>query len=575
MNKKIAKLILLILANAMLLTGCAWKAALPKDTSSATDNPTPEVDASSITSDTDKTASASEPADEPKIDERPVGIVNNNSYFVGVDGKVYFRTPGFDGMRECAIDGEFIDYWRSSCGDLYSYDIDSGKVNLLRVDKLARGPMSVCDDTIYYSGQSTGQEYGLKDCLNEQNIAGNIYDEDKQSFEDEIYCTGSEDGKFFVSYSYDEDSYVCVLRIRSEASKEIQTYRISELCCGIGVAGDSFVYSGIKEADGWDETVNLYSLNLNSLKVTDLGILPGPDGGSGVGVVEQFECDGTGNIALTYCYYDDSVDNINLCYAVTANINTSDSLSFAELKAQDSVPVIALDPNAAGYILVDGKPLSAGFKDQHIGYYDIAGSFVPLMEAQEWRENEYSDEVISYEQCEYLYDAVYAIKNYLRRYPLGDVGWRKSYIRNRCEIVRIDAKTGQEELILFVNAPAHETHPADINQILGGWTLAYNSVEGSAYEEVPEEEYEYLSFNDNWTVSYERQMNDEIINISELELDSSDSFCPCFSFEDTYGPTYFEIIGFNPLWQLEVSIQFTNPDGSTGSRVGLYNKGIY
>lgn len=570
----------LLIAGIMSLILVACPGGTGEPYPGAANGPDHPVDREEVAEDVNTPATDAGTQDKADADQtvskapaEAVGIQNNNSYFVGIDGKVYFRVPNMDGMRKVTLWDSFLS---GINGDtvLMAYDTNSGNLEFVRNDIAAWGPMSLCGDFLFYNNNSEETGYGTNN-LTTPGIYGEH--EDPLNTDGQQYLCGSDDGKYFVAIKYynEVESDILVYSEESNGSRAVKS-PVDNYHTTVGIAGNCFLYIAceLDANDAWEYF--LWSLDLDTLKVTKLGRLPEIDGEQFPGEIDQFEGDDNGNVCFSYSCYEGTGHFLYKTFAVVANAHNADSLVSSELQIteEESTPTFALDSAAPGFKLTDGIPNSAGFKDGKIGYFDAAGKFNALADAQMWDSDDSTENVVCYEQCGYVYGDVYAVRDTLVRYPNLDIGWREAYYREMVEIVKFDGTTGEEEIITVVDAPLEMNSPVTLPKIIGKWKLESFSVESDIMNDAEEMgENEILVFKDDWTVDYSLKTQsgatvDETFGVE-------DNFPGLkFVYEQEFGPKTFHVTGINPEGYLVLQIQFYYGDGTTSSEYALY-KQIY
>lgn len=555
---------------ALSLAACSHSGNEPASAASASPEPQTNI---SENQPTDEVTPAAESTAEPVSDipEESLDLQNNDSYFVGIGGKVYFRIPNTDGMRKVALFDNFLGGMNGGTV-LQAYDTKSGRIEFVRNDTAACGHMSKCGDYIFYENNSDSDAFGTYN-LTAQRVDGE-YD-DSVNTDGQFYLCGSENGKYFVAIkNYDEtNSDLCIY---SEAlnGKSSGEFPVENFHSTVGIAGDCFCYIAceLDASDTWEYF--LWSLDLNTKKAIKLGRLPEIESGQFPGEIDQFEGDDNGNICFAYSCYEGTGHFLYKTFAVVANACTADSLVSSELEIteEEVAATFMLDPNSPGYKLTEGIPETAGFKDDKIGYFTIDGVFVPLADAKEWNTDYDSLKVVCYETCGYVYGDVYAVRNSLVRYPDLDVGWREAYYREKVEIVKFDAESGEEEVLITVDGPGDLNTPVTYSDISGKWKLNSFSVESDEMYDAEEMgEDETMLFNEDWTVDYSQKTasGGNVKGNYEVAYESGQLY---FEYEQDYGPKTFHIMGLNPEGYLVLQIQFYYGDGTTGSEYALYER---
>lgn len=567
--------LLFIFIMSILLVACSKSDNNPQPTAAV--EPSPQINASqNIEANASETASpevttSEETTSEADTSEADIIVQNNDSYFIGINGKVYFRVPTEYGMNNVALFDNFLCEMHGDT-NLLSYDPQSSEIESIRYDTAAYGPMSRCGDFIFYENNSDSEGYG------DYNLTCQGVDSDNDIPMDtngQFYLCGSNDGEYFVAIKHNNETESDLFIYSSgQGGKNIGKYTVEDFYSGVGIAGDSFFYIAceLNENNGWDYF--LWSLDLINNKATKLGRLPEIESGPFPGEVNQFECDENGNVCFSYSCYEGTGHFLYSTFAIVAKANTENSLVSSQLSIteDESVPAFRLDISYPGYKITDGAPENAGFMNDQIGYFDSLGDFVPLADAKEWNWDYDTENAIVYEQYGYVYGDVYAIRDYLIRYPNMDIGWRQAFYREKVEVVKIDGTTGKEEVLTTVEPSPYMTLPITYDNILGKWKLHSFSVESDEMflaEEMGE--IETMDFNYDGYVNYSQNTRTgETVEAQYEVVDENNGIY--FEFEQEFGPKTFNITGMNPDGYLVAQIHFYYNDGTTGSEYALYER---
>lgn len=471
MNHMDIKVGALVMAAALTLSGCGNKPAGAGSTAAAKETPAATLAESAAEAATGKDGKAEEEkaAEKETIEEaekeaaaetieasaekkedsgKNPAMVNTNACFIEYDGKVYFKVPEEADLERTALWDQFVLMTGEGKTKLMRVDSDGTEPEFLRYSS-SWGKMALGGDFIAFS------DYDYPNDIPVQMMAL-FSPKEKLSYTGDMVSLldGDVNGYYICGHDYlSEDSTYL------EKGHHIYVYQDGEYR-NCFPAGDSFIYVGIQDNHLLYRAYNeenepasgekLMQMNLDNGELLTLGELPAFES-SGAETDQVVFSDG--KVYLAYSNYEGTGHFYNGSFLVSAELDKENSLSYEEGKAEENADGGEPLRAAAFYVkdgevtYCDGIPGTAKVIEDTIGYYDEAGSFVPVAGGYGWsvlkEETADSEEII--EETEYadlVGDSIYAIRNISERAPEDDIGWRYAYRRLKVEILKIDTKTG-------------------------------------------------------------------------------------------------------------------------------------
>lgn len=392
---------------------------------------------------------AAESEEEAKKDSVE-GIANNNSYFVGVDGKIYFRAHSEKALGKSVLWDNFLS---SASGEsfLYSYNIKTGRTEELCCFENAVGELFVFENNIICrSRDKKGNE-----CLSAYSLEkGELLDEMDLGIEH--FAGVSNNGRFMITYDWVYDNEPAYLHVYSNMNHVIGDFETETFSGIIGMKDDILFYEYYERANSEDPFEEGYygimQLNVRTGESVDLGTFPEVPYGSGE--LDQVLITDD-KLYVGYGIYDGTGHFYQEGYLVSATIGEKNSASSEafELLEGDNIPEKCPSfyvDDSGECVVCEGVPNTSGLVDEKIGYFDGAGKFVETADGYGWIMDEEDESVVSIEQSTMLYGKIFAIRDYLNRYPSEDIGWRYAYKRSGFDVVVLDPDTKKEENIMSV-----------------------------------------------------------------------------------------------------------------------------
>lgn len=418
-----------------------------KDEDSSSENDEEKKDENSTESEDEKAETENENSEADMS-----GVANNNAYFIGVDGKVYFRAHNEKSLSKSVLWDNFLS---SPCGEssLYSYDVKTGKLEELCTFENAVGELFYFENNIISrSRDKKGEETLSAYSLDKGELLDNM------DLGAEHFAGVSDNGRYMITYDWLYNGEPAYLHVYSNMNHVIGDYETETFSGIIGMKDDILFYEYYErknEEDAFEEGYyGIMQLNVRTGETVDLGTFPEVSYGSG-----EFDQVLITDDKLYVCYgiYDGTghfYQNGYLVSAVIGQKNSAESRPFDDASETnnyfDKSPVVGVDESGE-CIIIGGIPFTTALKDKNIGFFDEKGEYLEIAKEYGWIENNDEDEsVVSTEQSEYLYGKLFVIRDYLDRNSSEDIGWRYAYKRSGFEVISIDTDTKKEDVLLTV-----------------------------------------------------------------------------------------------------------------------------
>lgn len=392
--------------------------------------------------------------DEQKI---PIdGVVNNNAYFVQVDGKIYFHVVDADSMDKTALWANYVPY---ECGRtvLFEYDPVTDEATPIAYD-YSSGKIGVNDNALYFEAYSDSSlsEYGDP----ENRVDGYALDGKtlkgmpvvKQDF-----LGVSPDGSFVATHKYEysqiyDNNEISIYRYGKIRDK----FQLDDYYDFVALGNNDIFYISRDEIEN---DFFLMRLNIDNGKITKLGLLPKFDYSDWGGNVDQ--CEIVDNrIYLSYSLYEGTGHFFSQGFFVIADIDdVGDSLEYHDMNNYPGgelhegeewfTPFAVIEGEL---VISDGIPGTCEVKDDMLGYYDNEGEWVPVVDGYGYTYYD-DDNYRAVEQAELVGDSIYLYYNDNIRAPEDDIGWRYAYYRHTTDVIRVDIKTGEATTLVHQVGP--------------------------------------------------------------------------------------------------------------------------
>ncbi|WP_130838068.1 hypothetical protein [Lachnoclostridium sp. Marseille-P6806] len=380
--------------------------------------------------------------------ETPAAPINNNGHFVQYGDTVYFHVPDEEAMEESSLFGEFAD---SDHGPtiLMAYDVGTGHTKAVQNDH-AWGCLTVSGNFLCFPGRAfpdSPEETIVKCGLNGETYEG----------KDSGNCVcfgGDRGGHYLVGWFYAEGNDTSgVWEVHLVPHKDAVPMESVVLGSGaecVAVIGDQLIYmiwqKDPERPDQYDRY--LMQIGMNDGTKIALGRLPKPEyGGCEVDQIELRDSD----LYFSYGRYEGTGRFYSGGWLMGARLGAPDSLlcqeEFMGGKGLSSSPAFRMTEGKPAWCA--GIPLSAGVKEDALGYYDERGEWVEAAPQGYARRvgKENDGPLTDIEVAELVDGAIYAVRNVCERVPEDDIGWRMAYRRQSMQAIRVDCETGAETVL--------------------------------------------------------------------------------------------------------------------------------
>lgn len=509
------------------------------------------------------------------IEDDTSDIINNNSYFVGKNGKVYFRAPHEDSLYFTALFGSYMNM-DSDGTVLYEYDPATGDLIKLKEDYHGLGKLAFLGDYIIYTEAvpvDVDEEYGgyeeisthlfivptAEDNLKFDNIPEN---------QDSLFADKNGKEYLAIRYTYTDDA-VCSIYVYNSDVGYVKSIDLSDYASAIGIQNGQFLFTS------YDKATNkhyLKQLDIQSENIITLGLLPEPEDYIALGEIWQVELTND-RLFFGYGFYEGTGHFYANGYIIEAVLGEE-----ASLKATPAAsPLTDYPEEESSFIVTDngfeyskGPAGKAAVKEDTIGYFDESGNFIAVATGYGRKYDEREDYVTEIEVCELVDDNIYAIRNNLVHMALDDIGWRMAYARSHSEVIKIDIRTGEETVLISLD---NDYPLIPYSQLAGTWQLVEYEIEGDGpYYAEKEGTTETVTFNDDFTADYMFSNT----NGSKEQFEGNAVKCVntnySFEWEEPNGPTRVYPYSMDENGNLYMTMVFYYGDGTTASRSGKYTK---
>lgn len=511
----------------------------------------------------------------PTTDYDTPSVINNNSYFVGKNGKVYFRAPEEGSLYYTALFGSYMNM-DSDGSILYEYDPETGDLVKLHEDYHGLGKLAFLGDYIIYTeavpANVEEEDGGYEEISTHLTIVPTA--DDNLNFElgpdnqDSLFADKNGHDYISIRYTYQDDA-VCTIFVYNSDIGYVKSIDLSDFASAIGIQNGQFIFTSY---DKTDNKHYLRQLDLQSENIITLGTLPEPEDYIVLGEIWQVEFTES-KVFFGYGFYEGTGHFYANGYIIEATLGEE-----ASLKATPSdSPLTDYEDEEASFIVTDsgfeyskGPAGKAAVKEDTIGYFDEFGNFIAVATGYGRKHDENDDFVTEIELCELVEDNIYAIRNDLVHMATDDIGWRMAYARSHCEVIKLDIKTGEETVLISLD---NDYPPIAYSQLAGTWQLTEYEIEGDGpYYPEKEGTNETFTFNDDFTVDYMFSSNKGQKEQHEGNAVKCVNTNYSFEWEEPNGPTRVYPYSMDENGNLYMTMVFYYGDGTTASRSGKYTK---
>lgn len=345
-------------------------------------------------------------------------------YFVEHNGKIYYRVPKDEAMKNSALFGEYMSGY---CGpsEIKCYDLETGKSEKL-CDSFGYGKLMVFNDSLVAKEK--------------------IHQNDEEA--EKLVMISLEDGSSSVMDKYDLQEHMSLI---------------------YAMFDDYIIY---EEDDYEKDEYSIYSLDYSNGNTIKLGQLDKLGETMYPGEPQQFYSDGE-NIWFTMSAYQGTGHFFSEARLYHAKVNTEGSLMSCGFDTLDTINRKPMSEEygvdfctefnrAPGFVIRDREPIitegepgtaSVIYDSGVLMYYDNNGLRNDIASGYETFESGEEGTRTNIELSEYVGDHIFLVRNEEWRDEANDVGWREAYVRKFSYIVVINPQTGEETIIDYTLIP--------------------------------------------------------------------------------------------------------------------------
>ncbi|MCR5268457.1 MAG: YgdI/YgdR family lipoprotein [Lachnospiraceae bacterium] len=377
-------------------------------------------------------------------------IAGNGGHFVEYDGKVYFRIPDENAMKQSALFGEY-----DQLGGNASCTVAALNLQTMKTEKLfsytSCGPMVISGGHLVLATNDMTDD----DFVQVLTFDGAVV----KDLPGSRIFGALPSGEYFVTGGY-EDDYEQHMYICDENGSSRKVQNTMQIHAFAGLEDELYCITYKDETTpygcfaGYDLATGEETLYGTFPEISEYSRYPGEPEylyvEDGTVYLQMSAYEGTGHFYAGSRWFSAKCGETGSLTEITPAGTPSEDVEEGLL-----CPAVMLKDGRL--IFTEGKPLSADVDaDGDVGYYDENGEFVKCASGYGFIYHESGDVQKQTEICELVDGGIYIVRNSEVYDPDASIGWREAFMRQETRIERLDVGSGANVLIGLMGGPGFD-----------------------------------------------------------------------------------------------------------------------